>query len=54
MYPVDVDYGDEVATKLLDSDIESNLEKPVQDLIRLIFERRTYEKSNGRVWNWRR
>ena len=38
MYPVDVDYGDEVATKLLDSDIESNLEKPVQDLIRLIFD----------------
>nr|XP_034188082.1 poly [ADP-ribose] polymerase [Osmia lignaria] len=38
MYPVDVDYGDEVTTKLLDSDIESNLEKPVQDLIRLIFD----------------
>lgn len=38
MYPVDIDHGDEEDTsRLLESDIKSNLEKPVQDLMRLIF-----------------
>lgn len=37
MYPIDIDHGDqEVAS--LDSDIKSNLQKPIQDLIRLIFD----------------
>lgn len=37
MYPVDLDHGDqEVAS--LDSDIKSNLQKPIQDLMRLIFD----------------
>ncbi|KAG7202334.1 hypothetical protein KM043_018664 [Ampulex compressa] len=38
MYPIDVDLGDdENASKLLESNIKSNLNKPLQDLIRLIF-----------------
>ncbi|XP_015184102.1 PREDICTED: poly [ADP-ribose] polymerase [Polistes dominula] len=38
MYPIDIDQGnDEDTSKLLDSNIKSHLEKPVQDLIRLIF-----------------
>ncbi|KAM0731843.1 Poly [ADP-ribose] polymerase [Formica fusca] len=37
MYPIDLDHGDqEVAS--LDSDIKSNLQKPIQDLMRLIFD----------------
>ncbi|XP_011882597.1 PREDICTED: poly [ADP-ribose] polymerase isoform X2 [Vollenhovia emeryi] len=37
MYPIDIDHGDqEVAS--LDSDIKSNLQKPLQDLMRLIFD----------------
>ncbi|KAL0113855.1 hypothetical protein PUN28_011294 [Cardiocondyla obscurior] len=37
MYPMDLDHGDqEVAS--LDSDIKSNLQKPIQDLLRLIFD----------------
>lgn len=37
MYPIDIDHGDqEVAS--LDSDIKSNLQKPIQDLMRLIFD----------------
>lgn len=39
MYPIDVDEGDSAsATESLDSDIKSNLKKPVQDLIKLIFD----------------
>ncbi|KAK2581903.1 hypothetical protein KPH14_002360 [Odynerus spinipes] len=38
MYPIEIDHGDDEDTsKLLESDIKSNLEKPVQDLMRLIF-----------------
>ncbi|KAI4498125.1 hypothetical protein M0802_006611 [Mischocyttarus mexicanus] len=38
LYPIDIDQGEEEDTsKLLDSSIKSNLEKPVQDLMRLIF-----------------
>ncbi|XP_076760551.1 poly-(ADP-ribose) polymerase [Xylocopa sonorina] len=44
MYPVDIDYGDEETTKLLESDIESELEKPVQDLMKLIFDEATMKK----------
>lgn len=37
MYSIDIDHGDqEVAS--LDSDIKSNLQKPIQDLMRLIFD----------------
>lgn len=37
MYPIDIDHGDqEVAS--LDSDIKSNLEEPIQNLMRLIFD----------------
>ncbi|XP_076248590.1 poly-(ADP-ribose) polymerase [Calliopsis andreniformis] len=44
MYPVDVDQGDEVSTQLLESDIKSNLEKPVQDLMKLIFDEISMKK----------
>ncbi|KZC08363.1 PREDICTED: poly [ADP-ribose] polymerase [Dufourea novaeangliae] len=44
MYPVDIDHGEEASTKLLDSDIKSDLEKPVQDLIRLIFDEVSMKK----------
>ncbi|CAK9797855.1 Poly [ADP-ribose] polymerase [Anthophora quadrimaculata] len=44
MYPVDIDHGEEVTTKLLDSDIKSELEQPVQDLIKLIFDEATMKK----------
>ncbi|XP_020719447.2 poly [ADP-ribose] polymerase isoform X1 [Bombus terrestris] len=37
MYPVDIDYGDDVSTKL-DSHIKSELELPIQDLMKLIFD----------------
>lgn len=37
MYPIDLDHGDEEVASL-DSDIKSNLQKPVQDLMRLIFD----------------
>lgn len=38
LYPIDIDHGDDEDTsKLLDSDIKSNLPTPVQNLIRLIF-----------------
>lgn len=37
LYPIDIDQGDVEDNKLLDSDIKSNLEKPIQDLMRLIF-----------------
>lgn len=44
MYPVDVDHGDEAATQLLDSNIKSDLEKPIQDLIKLIFDEANMKK----------
>lgn len=44
MYPVDVDLDDEVSTQLLESDIKSNLEQPIQDLIRLIFNETNMKK----------
>lgn len=38
MYPLDIDHGDDEDTsKLLESDIKSNLAQPVQDLMKLIF-----------------
>ncbi|KAG5315729.1 PARP polymerase, partial [Acromyrmex insinuator] len=37
MYPIDIDHGDQEIVSL-DSDIKSNLQKPIQDLIRLIFD----------------
>jgi len=37
MYPIDIDHGDEEIASL-DSDIKSNLAKPIQDLMRLIFD----------------
>lgn len=37
MYPIELDHGDEEIASL-DSDIKSNLQKPVQDLMRLIFD----------------
>lgn len=37
MYPIDLDHGDEEVASL-DSDIKSNLAKPIQDLMRLIFD----------------
>lgn len=37
MYPIDIDHGDEKIASL-DSDIKSNLQKPIQDLMRLIFD----------------
>ncbi|XP_070152287.1 poly [ADP-ribose] polymerase [Polyergus mexicanus] len=37
MYPIDLDHGDEEVTSL-DSDVKSNLQKPIQDLMRLIFD----------------
>ncbi|KAF3422106.1 hypothetical protein E2986_01385 [Frieseomelitta varia] len=44
MYPVDIDYGDEVQTKMLDSDIKSGLELPIQDLMKLIFNETNMKK----------
>ncbi|XP_076286203.1 poly-(ADP-ribose) polymerase [Lasioglossum baleicum] len=44
MYPVDVDHGEEVSAQLLDSDIKSELEKPVQDLIRMLFDEQNMKK----------
>lgn len=42
-YPVEVDYGqDQVDMKI--SDKESKLSKPVQDLVRLIFDVKSMEK----------
>ncbi|XP_012538492.2 poly [ADP-ribose] polymerase [Monomorium pharaonis] len=38
MYPIDLDHGDENIDASLDSDIKSNLQKPIQDLMRLIFD----------------
>ncbi|XP_011308727.1 poly [ADP-ribose] polymerase [Fopius arisanus] len=39
MYPIDVDEGDDSSTtESLESDIKSKLKKPVQDLIKLIFD----------------
>ncbi|XP_053972152.1 poly [ADP-ribose] polymerase [Hylaeus volcanicus] len=43
MYPMDVDVEDEVSTQL-DSDIKSNLEQPVQDLMKLIFDEGNMKK----------
>jgi len=37
MYPIDIDHGDEEVASL-DSDIKSNLQKPIQELMRLIFD----------------
>ncbi|XP_047370272.1 poly [ADP-ribose] polymerase [Vespa velutina] len=38
MYPIDIDHGDDEDTsQLLESDIKSNLEKPLQELMKLIF-----------------
>ncbi|KAL6267071.1 hypothetical protein P5V15_000147 [Pogonomyrmex californicus] len=37
MYPIDIDHGDQEVVSL-DSDIKSNLQKSIQDLIRLIFD----------------
>lgn len=37
MYPIDIDHGNEEVASL-DSDIKSNLLKPIQDLMRLIFD----------------
>ncbi|XP_012286246.1 poly [ADP-ribose] polymerase [Orussus abietinus] len=46
MYPLDLDHGedDENTKKLFESDIPSKLKKPVQDLIRLIFDVETMKK----------
>ncbi|XP_031827907.1 poly-(ADP-ribose) polymerase [Nomia melanderi] len=44
MYPVDIDHGEEVSTQLLNSDIKSNLEKPIQDLIKLLFDEANMRK----------
>ncbi|KAL7291310.1 hypothetical protein TKK_0014913 [Trichogramma kaykai] len=46
MYPIDIDHGDDEDTsKLLDSNIESKLKKPVQDLMRLIFDVDSMKKA---------
>lgn len=46
MYPIDVNYGDEDETtkNLLESDITSELKKPLQDLMKLIFDVDTMRK----------
>ncbi|XP_033328280.2 poly-(ADP-ribose) polymerase [Megalopta genalis] len=44
MYPVDIDHGEDVPVQLLESDIKSELEKPVQDLIRMLFDESTMKK----------
>ena len=44
MYPVDVDDGEEASTQLLDSEIKSDLDQPVQDLMRLIFNEANMKK----------
>lgn len=44
MYPVDIDYGEDVPDSLLESDIKSELEKPVQDLMKLIFDEASMKK----------
>lgn len=38
MYPIDVDYGDNADINLDIVESDSNLKKPVQDLIKLIFD----------------
>ncbi|XP_001604917.1 poly [ADP-ribose] polymerase isoform X2 [Nasonia vitripennis] len=39
MHPIDIDHGvDETVEKILESNVESKLNKPVQDLMRLIFD----------------
>ncbi|XP_076649690.1 poly-(ADP-ribose) polymerase [Halictus rubicundus] len=38
MYPVDIDDGEEVSAQILESNIKSELEKPVQDLIKMMFD----------------
>lgn len=39
MYPIDLEYGDDaVDENIFQSDLKSNLQKPVQDLIKLIFD----------------
>ena len=46
MYPIDIDHGeDDGSAKLLDSNIESKLKKPVQDLMRLIFDIESMKKA---------
>ncbi|OXU23091.1 hypothetical protein TSAR_015014 [Trichomalopsis sarcophagae] len=46
MHPIDIDHGDDEDThKLLDSNIESKLKKPVQDLMRLIFDVDSMKKA---------
>ncbi|KAJ8686796.1 hypothetical protein QAD02_022590 [Eretmocerus hayati] len=46
MYPIDIDHGDDEDTaQLLTSNIESNLKKPVQDLMRLIFDIDSMKKA---------
>lgn len=47
MYPIDIDHGEdaEVESKLLESDISSSLKKPVQDLMRLIFDIESMKKA---------
>ncbi|XP_043248325.1 poly [ADP-ribose] polymerase [Colletes gigas] len=44
MYPVDVDLGDEVPAQLLESNIKSDLEQQVQDLMKLIFSEANMKK----------
>ncbi|XP_046754057.1 poly [ADP-ribose] polymerase [Diprion similis] len=46
MYPIDVDYGedDETKNKFMESEIKSNLKRPLQDLIKLIFDVDTMRK----------
>lgn len=45
MYPVDIDYGDEMSTKILESNIKSELEPPIQDLMKLIFNEANMRKA---------
>ncbi|OAD52149.1 Poly [ADP-ribose] polymerase [Eufriesea mexicana] len=44
MYPVDINYGDEASTKILESDVKSELEQPIQDLIKLLFDEASMRK----------
>ncbi|KAJ8919846.1 hypothetical protein NQ315_006375 [Exocentrus adspersus] len=44
MYPIDIDYGDADQNNLAIVDSESKLAKPIQDLIRMIFDVNTMKK----------
>lgn len=46
MYPVDIDYGENDDEKLeINNDVPSNLEKPVQNLIKMIFDINTMKST---------